>query len=723
MSRQKSYQHIEHGSTCAHTLDPRDDCTCFYSALSKTSIFSVATVNNPSDILGQVTDEFQVDIQQFLETKRNNVSSRVSPTPGLSNLYTTLQEGEVRVIEIYPAEREQPLQGQLHTVSVDFTYQGKWDEKSHTTYTRHTNHAISMKEGKPFWYTALSYTWGKPDFNRTISLKHNTINITSSLAAALHHLRLTDQSVFLWIDQICINQSDSAEKARQIPLMSEIYAHSTNTIIWLGEEDDSDASLAFDVMETVYARLQGTDAKVTPDDFSRLDFPNALDKAWYAVRQLLRRPWFTRLWTIQEAHLSKRLFLKCGNMEAAWDDFAVWCYTLDDSGILQWLLANQDLDRKYFGGNPEDLVLPQGAAVVDSIQAGRLQGMTLVQKAYLLESLVSTRYAQATDAKDKIYGVLGMAEANVIPDYSATTTVRKVYHDACLTQLPHLARELLSCVDHDVPLRPSWVPDWSTPRVTTELGYWTKALTLYRAGGQYNTLGGSAAPRVSLSNDKSELSIYGKMFDTIAQLGRVCQDPVVDIYDPQASNRDLASCLDMIHDVPTSLLHAAHGMKVYDAFLYTLLAGRDGSGVLPPSQDHSEVFSLIIDSISGHLETLPGQTYSPRRQKGYFTLDSLRTRKPAKTLKDLAAALRAALKMRRFAITLKGHFALVPRGAQKGDAVVVLEDTCVPFVLRRVCDNAARKRFELLGESYVHGIMKGEVMSQQDIELEEITLV
>jgi hypothetical protein len=131
---------------------------------------------------------------------------------------------------------------------------------------------------------------------------------------------------------------------------------------------------------------------------------------------------------------------------------------------------------------------------------------------------------------------------------------------------------------------------------------------------------------------------------------------------------------------------------------------------------------LIVDATTGKSLSLPGQTMSIRRQKGHFNLDSLKTRKPAKVLEDLQTALRAALKMRRFAVTEKGYFALVPRGAQLGDEVAVFDRACVPFVIRRKQVGGDGGKFELLGEAYVHGIMEGEVMSMEDIALQDITL-
>ncbi|CAN9470933.1 unnamed protein product [Alternaria alternata] len=748
-SYKKSYSHIEHASTCPCatnaqgavlppssvrryrllTRDVSDDCNCFYSALSKTAVFQPATLEGPAGVDGRLDEIAQTHVRDFVAEKRSQGGERPNVPP--SKLYQPLIDGEIRVLELYAGEPGSPLKGALHTVSIDFSHPAReeqytqpFDNPANTsrrtlTFTRHTNHAVSLVTGGPVWFTALSYVWGAPVFDHTVAFEHGELKITATLAGALEHMRSTQHSVVMWADQICINQEDKAEKVQQIPLMGMIYTHATETLIWLGDENGEDPTLALDLMETVYVRLQGTDAQVTPADFSRLDFPPSDDRAWWAVRQFLRRPWFGRLWTIQEAVLSRNLFVKCGKAEVCWDDFAAWCYDLRETHILSWLTADVVLKEKYGEVTNAWTLPPQGATVVNSIQADRLHGLTLVQKEALLTILESTRYAQATEPKDKIYGVLGIADSTVVPDYKGST--REVYHNACLTEIPLRIYELLSCVDHEEPLRPSWVPDWSAPRVTKALGYLTKSWALYCAGGRPVT--GAQLPKVVLSDDKREITLCGKVVDTIAIIGNVSNDPFLDITNPPLSNSNLRSYAELVMGAGRTQTYLLLGTSTYEAFLHTLLAGRDGTGVLAPSADHSEVFGLILDATTGKSLSLPGQTMSIRRQKGYFNLDSLKTRKPAKILEDLNTALRAALEMRRFAVTEKGYFALVPRGVQVGDKVAVFDRACVPFVMRQMQVEGDGKKFELLGEAYVHGIMKGEVMAMEDIELQDITLL
>ena len=93
-------------------------------------------------------------------------------------------------------------------------------------------------------YAALSYTWGKPEFNRSIIVNSCQLNITENLYAVLQTLNLGNYSI--WIDAICINQKDDLEKNTQIPLMTTIYAKASTAVIWIGQEsEDSKLALQF----------------------------------------------------------------------------------------------------------------------------------------------------------------------------------------------------------------------------------------------------------------------------------------------------------------------------------------------------------------------------------------------------------------------------------------------------------------------------------------------
>ncbi|KAJ8064481.1 hypothetical protein OCU04_006815 [Sclerotinia nivalis] len=84
-------------------------------------------------------------------------------------------------------------------------------------------------------YEALSYVWGDASIQRTIIFNEIPFSVTQNLAIALHHLRLSDKPRRLWVDALCINQSDVKERNEQVRLMGEIYSMAKPVLIWLGE--------------------------------------------------------------------------------------------------------------------------------------------------------------------------------------------------------------------------------------------------------------------------------------------------------------------------------------------------------------------------------------------------------------------------------------------------------------------------------------------------------
>jgi hypothetical protein len=72
-------------------------------------------------------------------------------------------------------------------------------------------------------YEALSYHWGDPNITLPITLDGKSFQVTKNLAEALQCLTVTDESRFLWVDAICINQTDDSEHSQQVRSMARIY--------------------------------------------------------------------------------------------------------------------------------------------------------------------------------------------------------------------------------------------------------------------------------------------------------------------------------------------------------------------------------------------------------------------------------------------------------------------------------------------------------------------
>ena len=93
-------------------------------------------------------------------------------------------------------------------------------------------------------YEALSYAWGDATNKTPICVNGAALSVTGGLEQILRHLRPADWPPRpMWIDAICINQSDVDERNQQVPLMADIYGSAERTVCWLGEHPDLLAAL------------------------------------------------------------------------------------------------------------------------------------------------------------------------------------------------------------------------------------------------------------------------------------------------------------------------------------------------------------------------------------------------------------------------------------------------------------------------------------------------
>jgi hypothetical protein len=107
-------------------------------------------------------------------------------------------------------------------------------------------------------YEALSYVWGTDNPSIPVHLGNATLLVTRNCHSALRRLRDTKGTRTLWVDSICINQSDEEEKSHQVAIMRDIFANAHRVYIWLGERtEESDYALDWcvDVSREVYGAV------------------------------------------------------------------------------------------------------------------------------------------------------------------------------------------------------------------------------------------------------------------------------------------------------------------------------------------------------------------------------------------------------------------------------------------------------------------------------------
>jgi len=216
-----------------------------------------------------------------------------------------------------------------------------------------------MKGAKPppVRYHALSYTWGDSVFSATLEVVERTdqdgqgppdrvgiSNITENLHSALQKLRKLDEELVLWVDAVCINQSDVAERNSQVTNMPKTYSHASSVIVWLGQDSegrgyDARAVTFLGDLATLIINLEGnthssTSGKPVVINYSQKSWRRRLDvnmmvtgfledTGLASLQWFLDRPWFRRRWIIQEVVLAKNVIVHCGPSSISWDALQV----------------------------------------------------------------------------------------------------------------------------------------------------------------------------------------------------------------------------------------------------------------------------------------------------------------------------------------------------------------------------------------------------------------
>ncbi|KAF2232480.1 HET-domain-containing protein [Viridothelium virens] len=242
-------------------------------------------------------------------------------------------------------------------------------------------------------YEALSYFWGTPSALKVITVDGFSFSITPNLHAALLRLRGSDSEGprTMWIDAICIDQKNLLEKNTQIPLMRDIYSFCRRVVIWLGEHDVLTES-ALEGIEFMASRSRNGEQfnyydwkKVRRGDRSQgllryVPLSGQVETLMSAatMTSFFSRPWFTRVWVVQELTLSPQAIVICGKFQIDWDRIV----KADETSRTNF---EHDLGTfKRFRTWPQNLSYD------------------------IFDRMMMAWQLNATDPRDKIYGLMGL---------------------------------------------------------------------------------------------------------------------------------------------------------------------------------------------------------------------------------------------------------------------------------------------------------------------------
>ncbi|KAG7290311.1 hypothetical protein NEMBOFW57_000310 [Staphylotrichum longicolle] len=563
-------------------------------------------------------------------------------------------------------------------------------------------------------YLAISYYAGDPADTVPITVNGMKFNAFATLGNAIRHVRLSAEALarlvdggrkqLLWVDQICIDQSNVSERAHQVGLMKDIYEGAGHVMVWLGGESGDGRALRFlnrqyhlltELVEAIQA-AQDADSPSDPKvvwaySCERLALRFAGDtrneafvEHWRSVRQLILSPWWSRCWVAQELIVSRAASLVFGPAVMSWDKFRDVFELVDKIVTAIFLRMTSsavhpegDDELQRLGGLIQDMTMDH---VKFMIQKQREWEKAAAMK--LLPLLRHGRSCKSSDPRDRVYAFLGLADPryNIVPIYDPTintiedtlcyTAKRIISHDRRLHILS-LSQERGCQKNSNLP---SWVPDWRVPSGLPCL------LDLrYRASGDY-----PAEVSFPLRSDGAEGQVLRTACLIIDQLAE-SPAALVTQHDDGTVSSTVWKWLPLTGvdlNVPTweEQRYLYTGQARREALISVLHLGQDLD--LQEGVEKQEVFKFEAQVMRESLEL--------RQRRLHETVCS-----------DTLVFFKSP----------KGFMGLADRRARHTDCIAVALGASVPYILRKEGGH-----YRLIGEAYVHGIMEGEAIQMMSRE-------
>ncbi|KAJ6438485.1 heterokaryon incompatibility protein (HET) domain-containing protein [Purpureocillium lavendulum] len=271
-----------------------------------------------------------------------------------------------------------------------------------------------------------------------------SLHITVNLERALRYLRRRDSKRPLWIDAICINQQDYREKERQVRAIATIFKQSTQVLVWLGEELDPSIQENGPPLMPISEVFEVISAISEKKSVAEFVGNNPWERWTPSLLNFLKRPWFKRLWVVQETAMT-------------WNPLLVW---FTSNGAVAIANAFENIDALLNAWTWHQLWKHDKDLSAQEL-ARRLIRLLFQFKGKFL----------CSDERDRLYGILGIICA---PESSAPTPID--YEKDAAAVFKELAvfliesRNSLDILFGDratfdssgYPGKPSWVPTWKS---------------------------------------------------------------------------------------------------------------------------------------------------------------------------------------------------------------------------------------------------------------------
>lgn len=608
-------------------------------------------------------------------------------------------------------------------------------------------------------YAALSYVWGseRPEMDKMITIDGIKQVIRDNLYQALISWTQTSSDVdgcdngprYLWVDALCINQSNASEKSKVVPHMGQIYAHAARVLAWLGpfgqEPRDYDHTmdsreLAQSACQDVLSALENygktflehfDDSNQPRNETLRLDhvlekflskqigdFSSHFPIDAYAF--LSKQSYWSRIWVLQEVYLAKDLQFFCGTGR-------LFPLKQIAGGVLlietfqQYILASESSSNRLTELHPalrrfafENPALPDMHRLLlyTTIYPRDAMSLRVALTNFCVKEL--PHGSKASNPQDMIFGLLGFAtpEEREYLKANYRVSVQGAYQVATFHLISHGFTDIIAwaqTANKRVERLPSWVPDYSST-IHNSLCSHSQAkpwLPRFNAGGP------PPAPQ-KLRISEGTLILESAWIDSIAEVGNIWNPQIHDCSTPSveghlratqiiaASYKKLLSFLLNVRD----LCNRARGIRNKESL---------GSLPEPPPADESAWRVPCADQLAindHHVRS------DPRARDMHAQLLEALTRDQNDSYKDMPTGCRPYIESllrfthRRPFITEKGYIGLGPENSMPGDRLLVLSGFSAVYLAERdrtwSGHHIEHYGLKLVGEAYVDGLMDNE---------------
>lgn len=431
--------------------------------------------------------------------------------------------------------------------------------------------------------------------------------------------------------------------------------------------------------------------------------------AFQGLRRIVEQPYWDRIWTIQEQILPPKATITFGPYTLP---LKVLIAAGESILLHHWqtccALAVDSLGL-------EERVTLQQVFFKTTIISNVLSGYNKSQN-ILIVVLQTVRNRNATDSRDKVFGVLGLVNnwlttPPILPDYTLNDI--EVFAQVTINWITN-TRDLFILTGNMLrrPHIPSWIQDWA-PAATfegTEYHHETGWNMLYR---KYSASLTKGARSKLLSN--FELQLEGIFVDKVT---RVASQMVTNDWNDAKFFID--SWEEFVDISNNSEREYVGGGKFYDAFWRTLVGNLFWTGVpFLETSDPTDVYRKAV----------------PEDRRVFDLLrEQIRLAKPQQhVLSDETAGFEKVLpvtaRYRTLFVTQKGYLGIGTAGIKEGDDIYIFYGGNVPFITRSKEETGhldstrtTHKRCEMIGDCYLHGVMEGNLMKEPEEDTDSIIL-